>query len=255
MMKSRECRATRQEIDQAEAGARLSAQGARHVVTCAPCAAFQTERTRLRELLSGLEPVSAPADFDFRLRARIAAQAESSGPRSFLAGFVLSTPAMAVATMVVVMLGLSILWMSQRNTNQPRVIATNSSSQSGAGKLTTSDSSTTTKPLEVRTPITSGRNEEAAYRPRVDRRPQRINRTTQSGGYSSDFSAIGAQSIKRGQNASDVSVSAPLNPMVLSFQDEKGGTRTVSLPPVSFGSQRLLESRAVPVSVTNSRVW
>jgi hypothetical protein len=78
---------------------------------------------------------------------------------------------------------------------------------------------------------------------------------TQSGGSSSDFSAIGAQSIRQGQNATDVSVTAPLNPMVLSFQDEKGATRTVSLPPVSFGSQRLLESRTVPVSVTNSRVW
>ena len=81
-MKWMECRATRREID--EAGEQLSTQALRHVASCAPCLAFQNERGRLRELLTSLEPVTAPADFDFRLRARIAAQTEELGPRSFL---------------------------------------------------------------------------------------------------------------------------------------------------------------------------
>src|SRR5713226_5131820 len=109
-MKWMECRATRQEID--ERGEQLSAQTLRHVASCAQCLAFQSERARLRELLTSLEPVTAPADFDFRLRARIAAQTEKVGSRSFFGGFALSTPAIAVA-IVVVMLGLSLLWMTQ----------------------------------------------------------------------------------------------------------------------------------------------
>ena len=95
MMKWMECRATRREID--EGGEQLSAPALQHVASCAPCLAFQNERARLRELLTSLEPVTAPADFDFRLRARIAAQTEKPGPGSFFSGFALSTPAMAVA--------------------------------------------------------------------------------------------------------------------------------------------------------------
>src|SRR5713101_6040865 len=128
MMKWMECRATRQEID--ESGGQLSAQALRHVASCAACLAFQNERARLRELLTSLEPVTAPADFDFRLRARIAVQKESVGPRSFFAGFVLSTPAIASAAVVVV-LGVSILWMAQHRTNQMATVAANPPGQTG----------------------------------------------------------------------------------------------------------------------------
>src|SRR5260370_13172491 len=102
MMKWMECRATRQEID--EGGGQLSAQALRHVASCAQCLAFQNERARLRGLLTSLEPVTAPADFDFRLRARIAAQTEKLGPRSCFRGFALSTPAMPVALLLIIAL-------------------------------------------------------------------------------------------------------------------------------------------------------
>src|SRR5216683_3596836 len=137
MMKWMECRATRQEID--EGGGQLSAQALRHVASCAQCLAFQNERARLRELLTSLEPVTAPADFDFRLRARIAAQTESVGPRSFFSGFALSTPAIAVAALVIVALGGSIVWIKQRSAKQVPTVAVNSPSQVKAGNSTTAD--------------------------------------------------------------------------------------------------------------------
>src|SRR5207237_9763456 len=91
----KDCRLTRQEIDQSELSAMLSDQALAHVAGCSSCRDFRNERTQLRELVGSLAPVTAPANFDMRLRARIAA--ERRGPRqSFLAGFALSTPAMAV---------------------------------------------------------------------------------------------------------------------------------------------------------------
>jgi hypothetical protein len=42
--------------------------------------------------------------------------------------------------------------------------------------------------------------------------------------------------------------------MVVSMQDDHGATRRISLPPVSFGAQRLVDNR-IPVSSTNSRSW
>src|SRR5437762_10778797 len=137
-MKWMECRATRREID--EGGEQLSAPALQHVATCAACLAFQSERARLRELLTSLEPVTAPADFDFRLRARIAAQTEKVGPRSFFSGFALSTPAMSVAALVIVALGGSIIWIEQRGAKQVPTVAVNSPSPVKEGTSTKIDS-------------------------------------------------------------------------------------------------------------------
>jgi hypothetical protein len=258
MMKWMECRATRQEID--ESGEQLSAQALRHVASCAPCLAFQNERARLRELLTSLEPVTAPADFDFRLRARIAAQAESVGPRSFFSGFALSTPAMAVAALVIVALGGSIVWIEQRGAKQAQPVAVNSLSQVKEGTSTAADgppSKQADMPDSTTKASTTGTNADAPTYLAQGRKPQfKDAGLSQTGGSSRDLSAGSATSIKQGQNPGAVYVSAPVKPMVLSLQDDNGATRRISLPPVSFGSQRLLVgSRAVPVSSTNDRVW
>ena len=263
MMKWIECRATRREIDRAEGGEQLSAPTLQHVASCAACRAFQNERARLRGLLASLEPVTAPADFDFRLRARIAAQGESVGPRSFFASFVLSTPAIAVAAVVVVVLGGSILWMAQHGGTQPSTIASNPANQVREGNSTTIDNSAPPSKLanvpgSTATTSTTGTNakpDTPVYLVRGGKPQFKGAGSNQPSRYSRDLNAGSAPSIKQGQRVSDVSVSAPVKPMVLSFQDDNGATRTFSLPPVSFGSQRLLESRVVPVSLKNARVW
>lgn len=43
----------------------------RHVATCPTCAALFAQENRMRELLSNLQGVAAPADFDFKLKARL----------------------------------------------------------------------------------------------------------------------------------------------------------------------------------------
>jgi hypothetical protein len=42
--------------------------------------------------------------------------------------------------------------------------------------------------------------------------------------------------------------------LVVSLEDVSGTKRRISLPPVSFGSQRLVDNR-LPVSSKNSRSW
>ena len=259
MMKWMECRATRQEID--EGGGRLSGQALRHVASCAQCLAFQNERARLRELLTSLEPVTAPADFDFRLRARIAAQTEKLGLRSFFGGFALSTPAMAVAALVIIALGGSIVWIKQRGAKQASTVAVNSTSQVKVRNSTTADNLPQSKQADVpdsATPAsTKGTNADAPNYLVQGRKPQfRDPGLSQSGRSSRDLSASSAPSLKQSQNPGAVYVSAPVKPMVLSLQDNNGATRRISLPPVSFGSQRLLVgSRVAPVSPANDRVW
>src|SRR5882762_6219604 len=121
-MNRRECRFTREEIEQSELNQRLSDQSLRHVESCPACSGFYDERTRLRELIGSLEPVAAPGDFDVRLRARIAADRPQSSRGSFFYRFVASTPAITVAA-VIVMLAGAIVWLAQHQRNQQSTIA------------------------------------------------------------------------------------------------------------------------------------
>jgi hypothetical protein len=221
--------------------------------------------------LTSLEPVTAPADFDFRLRARIAAQTESVGPRSFFGGFALSTPAMAVTAIIIVALVGSILWMQQRGAKLAPTATVNSPSQVKAGISATADNQPPNQqaggqqaggqqagvPDSTTIPKSTGTNPDAPVYLVRGARPQfKDPGLPQAGGSSRDSDVGPAPSIKQGQNPGAVYVSAPVKPMVLSLQDDNGATRRISLPPVSFGSQRLLVgSRAVPVSSTNDRVW
>src|ERR1043165_10208430 len=116
-MNTNECREVRQEIDQSELGQRLSESSESHLIGCASCAAFRAERTRLRELVGSLQPVTAPADFDVRLRARLARERDGRASASFFQVF-MSTPAIAVAALVV-MIVAGLVWMNQRKGQVP----------------------------------------------------------------------------------------------------------------------------------------
>ena len=43
--------------------------------------------------------------------------------------------------------------------------------------------------------------------------------------------------------------------MVVSMEDDRGATRRISLPPVSFGAQRLVDNHIPVSSTSNSRSW
>src|SRR3954468_12499056 len=125
------CRQVRHEIDQTELRASLSAGSQAHVETCAACAGFRDERVRLREIIGGLRPVTAPADFEMRLRARIARERDLP-KQSFIFRFVTSTPAIVVAAVLVIVVG-AIVFMSQKNRLQNLTIASTENANKAAG--------------------------------------------------------------------------------------------------------------------------
>lgn len=67
------CEAYRALIEEAAGGGAGRALGA-HLEACAACREFRREREALLGLLGGLGRVSAPDDFEFRLRARMASR-------------------------------------------------------------------------------------------------------------------------------------------------------------------------------------
>lgn len=250
MMNRRECRFTREEIEQSELNQRLSDQSHRHLESCPACNGFYDERTRLRELVGSLEPVTAPGDFDVKLRARIAAERQSKASGSFFARFALSTPVLAVAALVVTLVA-SIFWFAQYNRNQSTV-ASGSPVAAEKGTVVTADpapvsgNQTTANPeVVVQGPWDKNLFRETSSRSGNSRGPGRS---------ATDYDVSPANSVRQGvQGADGISLNAPVKPMVVSMQDNNGAKHRISLPPVTFGSQRLVDNR-MPVS-SNSGSW
>src|SRR5689334_6869178 len=120
-MSAKLCRDVRREIDQSELCQSLSADAAAHVAGCAACGQFRDERARLRELVGALQPVTAPPDFDMRLRARLARERDLP-KQPFIFRFVMSTPVIATAAVLVMIAG-TIVFMSQRKAARNPAIA------------------------------------------------------------------------------------------------------------------------------------
>jgi len=246
-MNANQCRSVRLEIENSELGQRLSAAGTAHLADCTACSEFRDERTRLRELVGSLRPVSAPADFDVRLKARIAR--EKDAPRQpLIFRFVMSTPAIAVAAVIVALLSGAIVWVNQRTITAP----VNNAANGGTVK----EVQPPLNPTVAQVPAPSKSPE---VPPLVGKRstPQRYaNRSTPNvAEQSADFNSRRAETVQlTPDRKGEVSLTAPENPMVLTIRDAQGGSRRVMLPPVTFGSQRLTGNR-VPVSMNNSRDW
>lgn len=252
-MNGTDCRAMRREIDQSELGQRLSEQAEMHLASCGACARFRAERSHLRELVGSLAPVAAPADFDVRLRARIARENATRSRQPFFFRFAMSTPGIAVAALVV-MLVASVVWFSQRTPIQ---------------SSNTTTASRGTLPAVPKNPVVAPDNgNNSATEPVVataiptdnpkPSNPPRQNPTKApvfNASRTSDFNSSQAQSIRMAQDrAGEVSLTAPVNPMVISVRDSHGVTRRIMLPPVSFGSQRMTDNR-IPVAMSNGRDW
>lgn len=76
-----ECRKSRVEMEMCLSGLDLSARARVHLASCEDCRVAHREGEALRRLLGDLDAVEAPADFEFRLRARLSHSRERLGRR------------------------------------------------------------------------------------------------------------------------------------------------------------------------------
>lgn len=249
------CREVRREIDQSELRQSLSAGAEAHVAGCAACQTFRDERLRLRELVGGLKPVTAPADFEMRLRARIARERDVPKP-SFIFRFVMSTPAIVVAAVLVIAVG-AVVFISQRHHSQAPTQA-----QAGGGErfspapVPTATAVATDEgagPQQPNPPVDNGADKSKAE-PILARNPPKSSLPFKAVPQAEDIGVGRAQTVKLSDRNGEVSLVAPNRPMVVTMYDENGATRKIQLPPISFGSQRLTDSRK-QVSMTNTKDW
>jgi hypothetical protein len=237
-MKDKRCGTVRRELEELKLSDDFSTGTVDHLQTCADCRDFQRQQTKLRQIVGSLGTVSAPADFDFRLRARLAA--DSQGPSFRFRTFAVKGLATA-AVLVVFGVGAVVVWQRTHEPSPvvaeapqpPPVVAPvhheegNREASSGVDALvgTSVVADNRTQPPR--------RNERASI-PNKSKRPVT----------SVDFSSERATVVSNTHPAVDTSAVFPLEAssqsMNFSLDDGRGNARTISFPTVSFGSQRVL---------------
>ena len=243
------CREVRREIDLSELRQSLSADSEAHLANCAACQTFHDERLQLRALVGGLQPVTAPADFEMRLRARIARERDL--PRQpFIFRALMSTPAIVVAAVLVIAVA-AIVFFSQRNRSEAPSLAGGNNQQTVQSPQPVIAKEETPEP--VQSPVNPDRDK-PKQSPVIVRNTPKQNFPVETSPQVSDSTVKSAQSVRMMDRNGEVTLAAPLRPMVVTVYDEHGNTRKIQLPAISFGSQRLTNNRT-QVSMTNTKDW
>ena len=255
-MRTMNCQNVRREIDETAPGDLLSAFARRHMTACRKCRAFCEEHQKLQDILSSLGTIEAPGDFDFRLRARLAGEKAGNAhfPLSF-ANLPFGFRAAAVATLLVVFGAVAFLNLKPSSNNS--LVADNSTTSPKAVD------GNKTPPAAVVAPVaheTKAVADEGSVAPRRTVAPKLSTfataRNTPRIGIREEASTPARIIRASDMNArADYPIESSAQPMKVSLDNGKGSSRTISLPPVSFGSQRVMAQGSAPLMASSRGSW
>jgi hypothetical protein len=278
-MRRIDCQNTRREVEAASPGDLLSSTANDHLKACPECGTFREEEWNLRKLVSSLGTVNAPGDFDFRLRARLAGEKHGANRSSAIGRFSFGfrPAALAAALLIAGTLLFVGLRTQQSNTQvahetspstfntqasapaQVGIDAPQNASADGAG-VVAELGNPQTKPVDVK-PASSGSSRHSRRNRAAFRQSELIS--AQEGGriLTRDLAGTPAKVVKA-TNAGAEPLWSNAFPIGASYQslkvlldDGRGSSRTISLPSVSFGSQRVLTHGKTPVLATARDSW
>jgi hypothetical protein len=104
-MKEKKCEAVRRELEELMLGDECSVGATQHLRDCGDCRKFHQKQTRLRQIVGSLGTIEAPADFDFRLRARLANESSGAGFHLRSVQWSFANKGFAAAAMVLLFVG------------------------------------------------------------------------------------------------------------------------------------------------------
>ncbi|MBV9923820.1 MAG: hypothetical protein JOZ96_02170 [Acidobacteria bacterium] len=262
-----ECKAFRREIDGAAEGGAPSTGLRAHVAACRACAEELRERESVRALVGGLGRVPAPTDFEFRLRARMAAaKADGRGRRfggaRWLYGF---APVAVAACFVLVSATLYFRQAARPTSNDAPVVASsptrgaepvqvapvNGASDIPVAPAAAGNRATQSRQIEVASsskPPKSMRQAGTRFRqPRevVLKDEPRASEAQRTEEFSSTAAPV-------------ITLKASNEPLRVILRDERGAERVVPMRSVSFGSQDFLSRGAAAkpaAAVEPGGVW
>lgn len=270
----------------------LSAAAKAHLSACADCRVFGEERLALSRLMGGLEKVSAPADFDFRMRARMAAEASAKTTRANPFNFSPASLSWPLAACFALVISASFYFQHQRQTGeitgpteQPRAahaLATPPERASINNEATSPEAASPEVASQSAPAPGVETNQDGAARASRNTLVAR-QRVTPFAGRVAGRATIDAPQIRAqveesnsvsvlgspvkyagngaggGQSALiPVQVGAQEQPLKVLLRETNGGARTISVESVSFGSRDVIGRPATISKVslsTNQGVW
>jgi hypothetical protein len=263
-MRSVNCRNIRREIEALGPGRLFSALVTEHLEQCPACETLSRQQNELHALVSSLGRVEAPADFDVRLRARLAGDQREPGHSFAFGDWSLGLRSAAVAAVLLV-IGSAFVFVSFRNRPDAQIaggkqVVTNSIAPASKAAIQSAfkpNDTNVAKAPEIDQP----RGSLPVHRPRGNSRVRnefaglRGNRLG-----TRDQSLTSAGVLRRDQLAEAYPTAAfPINAsnqsLKVSVDNGSGSSRTISLPTVSFGSQRSLSSNASPLMASARGTW
>ncbi|HXL81938.1 MAG TPA: hypothetical protein VN951_13765 [Pyrinomonadaceae bacterium] len=267
-MNKTDCRNVRRELEEAATGELLSTPVREHLTSCASCAKFGDEQQELRNMVASVGTVEAPADFDFKLRARLASS--RSARRDLLSGYGFGNRSVAFATLVL-LLGFAVIVMNVRSRSTASAPAAQANGPA-------SESNSKTAPLGESKRSEQARQEVAGTTPTNPSNPTDVQtstpvrKVTKGNGSSvpqyavarngrvkaTDLSATPAPVLRPTETAMGWSVfplGTSYQSLKVSVDDGRGSSRTISLPTVSFGSSRVLARNPTPVNAALRDSW
>jgi len=227
-MKDKRCELVRRELEELKLNEEFSAAAAEHLQTCSDCRDFQRQQTKLRQIVGSLGTVNAPADFDFRLRARLAADAQAT---TFHYGRLALRGLATAAILLVFGVGVAVVWQRGRQ-QTPVAVLPPSAPVREEPQNTDSLSTPVVAPTVAVHTAPPRRRVERSLAPKPKRQVTAI-----------DFSSERANVVTNTRPALETTavfpIEASLQSVKVSLDDGRGNARTISFPTVSFGSQRV----------------
>ncbi len=232
-MREAKCETVRRELEELMLGDECSTGATKHLRECGDCREFHQKQTKLRQIVGGLGTVEAPPDFDFRLRARLASESSSSGFHLRMMQWSFASKGFAAATMVLLFVG-GVVYV--------RTVVDHRAEKMEVAEQRPEPSQPAPKPVENKvavpeqTPVVALANE-----PRPAGGGRRVTSRTKAPLVAVDFGSERAPVISDTHRQSPIfPIDASLQSFKFSFDDGRGNARTISVPTITFGSQRVL---------------
>ena len=254
-MRQNICEVIRRELDELMLDEMCSTAAVDHLGDCAACREFHEKQAKLRHIVGSLGTVAAPADFDFRLRARLANESSSAASHFNFIEWPSVRRALTAAVLLLVFAAGAFLIRNILN----RPVAVEEVAKEAPAPKTyetpKSHESVTPKSLESAKqddmPVVVTKRQQEN---RIDRPTQVAIRNTRTLG-TVDSSSIRAEVIN-GAEPVGTSATFPIDASWQSFKvsldDGRGNAKTISVPTISFGSQRLMQNAN---QFAPKRVW
>jgi hypothetical protein len=270
------CRRCQFEIEELESSGRLSESARAHLSACQTCRAFHDERQSLRRLIGGLGAVSAPPDFDFQLRARLAAAKETGRNRFSWRALVASAPAIGLAASFALLVAGVLIYTRTKvdpsaTENQSVVIVQEPKPEQsnvasprpdkGTDAIPSPSSEGVVKVTGVPKRSRSGgvsavRNSARRESSQPGANNQPIITTEMAVSPAPQIVPGTASAFNAGMNpVVELPVRSAAHPMRVFIDDRSGAKRSVTLAPVIFGSQDLTGRNTQRIATTSQGIW